>query len=138
MTKPVSGDLWEYPYLWVREDANGETEGRKSRPVVFAVVLEVLPSKTYLYILPITGSEQDPSRDCLEIPRMEATQAGLDTDKRLWIVFDEHNRDTVEFSFYLNPSAKRQKRFSNAFTKRIAARFLEAYTTKRSGLVDRQ
>ncbi len=33
----VSGAVIVYPYLWSRESARGETEGRKRRPTVVAV-----------------------------------------------------------------------------------------------------
>ncbi|OUS06224.1 hypothetical protein A9Q96_09550 [Rhodobacterales bacterium 52_120_T64] len=138
MTKPNTGDLWEYPYLWVHQDERGETEGRKPRPVVFTAVVKASPTKTYLYILPITGTEPDTARDYLEVPPMEVRRAGLDSNKKLWIIFDEHNRDTLETSFYFNSNSKRQGSFSKAFIKVIAKRFMGAFSSKQSKLVNRQ
>ena len=36
-----AGDVISYPYLWRREADNGETEGRKTRPAVVVVPLEL-------------------------------------------------------------------------------------------------
>ena len=33
LQQPELGDVWLYPFLWSREAAHGETEGRKERPV---------------------------------------------------------------------------------------------------------
>ncbi len=58
----------------------------------------------------------------------ETRRAGLSEYKRLWIIFDEHNRDILEESFYFEPNGKIGA-FSKAFTKQIAKRFMAAYTS---------
>lgn len=50
----------------------------------------------------------------MEVPTIEKRRAGLDADRRLWIIFDEFNTDNVGNSFYLEPEAS-TGRFSKAF-----------------------
>lgn len=45
-----------YPYLWLREAAGGETEGRKYRPVAVGVRLPH-PDGDLLLLFPITSRE---------------------------------------------------------------------------------
>jgi len=125
-TKPGIGDVWRYPYLWMRQSEAGETEGRKPRPTLLSAVLPLHTDKTHLYLLPITGSQPSPDRDALEIPVTEIRRAGLSEYKRLWIIFDEHNRDVLETSFYFEPDAQIGS-FSRAFIKQIARRFMAAF-----------
>lgn len=126
MTKPEAGDIWRYPYLWSWQAARGETEGRKTRPVTLTAVIPVNNDVTHVYLLPITGSEPGADQDALEIPATEIRRAGLTDAKQLWVIFDDHNRDTLEISFYFEPTAKIGS-FSKAFRKQIAARFRIAY-----------
>ena len=137
MSRPVSGDLWRYPYLWRWQDSHGETEGRKIRPTVFTAVVQVSPTETFLYILPITGQEPDASRVFAEIPAIEIKRAGLTEGERSWIIFDEHNRDTLEHSFYFDPTQKLAGNFSKTFIKIIATRFLECIQDGMSKRVER-
>jgi hypothetical protein len=128
MSKPTAGDIWRYPYLWSWQAARGETEGRKSRPVTLAAVLPVAATETRLFLLPITGTSPMEQQDALEVPAIEIRRAGLSKYKRLWVIFDDHNRDTLETSFYFEPAGK-VGTFSKAFQKQLAARFLAAYKT---------
>ncbi|EKE69185.1 MULTISPECIES: hypothetical protein [Oceanibaculum] len=97
-----TGCVIRYPYLWAREAARGETEGRKSRPTAVGIRLP-RPDGDTLLLFPITS--QPPRPDCfaVEIPEIEKRRAGLDTSLRLWIVLDEYNTDIVGQSFYLEP-----------------------------------
>jgi len=59
-----------YSYLWHREQAKGETEGRKDRPSAVVLVLNRTGFGDVVYVLPTTTSE--PKADdpwTLEIPR---------------------------------------------------------------------
>ncbi|MGB3312810.1 MAG: hypothetical protein WBB85_00175 [Albidovulum sp.] len=136
-TRPEIGAVWHYPYLWKWQAETGETEGRKPRPTLLSAVVPIAGDTTRLYLLPITGSEPTADRDALEVPITEIRRAELSEYKRLWIIFDEHNRDTLEESFYFEPTAQIGT-FSKAFVKVIARRFMTAYQTQgaRSG-VDR-
>lgn len=137
MTEPVAGDIWRYPYLWVWQSERGETEGRKPRPTVLAAVVPVQTDVTHLYFLPLTATPPDEGREHLEVPAIELRRAGLTDYKRVWVILDEHNRDTLEQSLYFEPGAK-VGTFSKAQTKLIAARFLAAYRARRgAGGVDR-
>lgn len=126
MNEPQAGDVWRYPYLWAWQAERGETEGRKTRPVTLAAVLPIDSTTTHLYLLPITGTPPQADRDALEIPATEIRRAGLTDEVQLWIIFDEHNRDTFETSFYFEPDG-RIGAFSRAFRAQVAGRFLAAY-----------
>lgn len=102
-----------YPYLWAREARRGETEGRKERPVAVGVRMPRSDGDLVLFF-PITTQQPEASRFAVEIPAMEKRRAGLDTDLRLWIVFDEFNTDIIGRSFYLEPEPP-IGRFSKAF-----------------------
>ena len=102
-----------YPYLWAREARRGETEGRKERPVAVGVRMP-RPDGDLALFFPITTQQPEASRFAVEIPAMEKRRAGLDTDLRMWIVFDEFNTDIIGRSFYLEPEPP-IGRFSKAF-----------------------
>lgn len=102
-----------YPYLCAREARRGETEGRKERPVAVGVRMP-RPDGDLVLFFPITTQQPEASRFEVEIPAMEKRRAGLDTDLRLWIVFDEFNTDIIGRSFYLEPEPP-IGRFSKAF-----------------------
>lgn len=125
---PAIGDVWRYPYLWNWQAERGETEGRKPRPTLLAAVVPVSDDTTRLYLLPITGTPPTDDRDALEIPAMEIRRANLTEHKRLWIIFDEHNRDILEDSFYFEPHGQIGA-FSRIFVKQIARRFMAAYSS---------
>ena len=91
-----------YPYLWAREARRGETEGRKERPVAVGVRMPQ-PDGDLVLFFPITTKQPEASRFAAEVPAIEKRRAGLDTDRRLWIIFDEFNTDVVGRSFYPSP-----------------------------------
>ena len=127
MTKPQIGDIWRYPYLWKCEADAGEEGGRKPRPTALSAVVPVSEKSTLLYLLPITGTEPNEDQDAIEIPVTEIRRAGLSEYKRLWIIFDEYNRDELETSFYFEPNAGVGS-FSKAFLKVMSGRFAQAIT----------
>lgn len=102
-----------YPYLWVREAGQGETEGRKHRPVAVGVRIGRLDGDVLL-LFPVTTKEPEKGRFAAEIPATEKRRAGLDLDLRLWIILDEYNTDMIGRSFYLEPEPP-IGRFSKAF-----------------------
>ncbi len=109
-----SGSVIRYPYLWAREAAAGETEGRKKRPVAVAVRIARAQGGDALFLFAITSQAPDATRLAVEIPQTERRRAGLDRNLRLWIVLDECNQDVVGESFYLEPEPA-VGRFSRAF-----------------------
>ena len=98
-----SGSVITYPYLWFREADSGETEGRKLRPSAVALRLKRDKGADLIVLLAITSKHPAPSQAAVEIPENEKRRAGLEADKRLWIVLDEYNTDTVGESLYLVP-----------------------------------
>jgi hypothetical protein len=98
-----TGAVLRYPYLWARQAAHGETEGRKFRPVAVGVRIPKPKGEDVLVLFPVTGQEPAPGRFAAEIPDTEKRRAGLDGTMRLWIVLDEYNQDVIGRSFYLEP-----------------------------------
>ncbi|GGB11129.1 hypothetical protein GCM10011491_43830 [Brucella endophytica] len=111
-----------YPYLWARQARAGETEGRKDRPVAVGV-RTARPDGDLVLFFPITTKEPEASRFSAEIPAIEKRRAGLDTDRRLWIILDEFNTDLVGQSFYLEPEPP-IGRFSKAFFLPLLRKFI--------------
>jgi len=111
-----------YPYLWVREAAQSETEGRKYRPVTVGVRIARVDGDMLL-LFPVTTKEPASGRFAAEIPVTEKRRAGLDVDLRLWIILDEYNTDVVGQSFYLEPEPP-IGRFSKAFFLPLVREFV--------------
>lgn len=112
-----------YPYLWVREAERGETEGRKPRPVAVGVRIARPQGDDLLVLFPITSQPPSHDRFAVEIPEMEKRRAGLDTTRRIWIVLDEYNQDSVGQSFYLEPEPPLGY-FSKAFFLPLMKQFI--------------
>ena len=96
-----SGSVINYPFLWFREADRGETDGRKMRPTAVALRLKTDSGIDPIVLLAITSKQPTSSQAAMEIPESEKRRAGLDHDKRLWVVLDEYNSDTVGQSFYI-------------------------------------
>lgn len=135
MTKPNEGDLWRYDYLWRHQHEEGETEGRKPRPVALVAVMKDKDNKTNLIILPITSSKPSKDRLSLEVPHIERKRAGLD-DMPLWVILDEYNHDILERSYYFDPDAK-IGRFSTAFHRKALRIFAQAMRERKTKRVHR-
>ena len=109
-----TGAVIRYAYLWARQADQGETEGRKSRPVVVGVRLARPKGDDVILLFPITSQEPSRSRFAAEIPAIEKRRGGLASELRLWLVLDEYNQDVIGRSFYLEPGPKIGQ-FSKAF-----------------------
>ncbi len=133
---PKPGEVWDYPYLWARQARQGETEGRKVRPVAVSVVVQRGDGTHTVVFLAITSQNPGKNRLAIGVPDTERRRAGLDNELPLWIILDEHNRDTVEYSYYLDPEARRGA-FSERFLKIVAGAFISAIRAGRSANVDR-
>jgi hypothetical protein len=129
-----TGTVLRFPYLWTREAARGETEGRKPRPVAVGVRIAKPKGEDVLVLFPITSQEPARGRFAAEIPDMEKRRAGLDLSLRLWIILDEYNQDIIGRSFYLEPEPP-LGRFSKAFflplLQAFIARRMEAKAIRR-------
>jgi len=135
MTVPESGDIVIYPYLWLREAAAGETEGRKSRPSCVAVSLEKSDHHV-LFLLPITTQAPTKGTHAIEIPQLEKQRIGLDIGVRSWVVVDEYNLDIAENSYYLEPQEP-IGRVSRQFLVAISRAFYSALQDEPGREVDR-
>ncbi|MFS8114121.1 hypothetical protein QD460_20540 [Rhizobium jaguaris] len=111
-----------YRYLWSREADNGETEGRKERPVAVGVRIARTDGDLVLFF-PITTKQPESGRFAAEIPVIEKRRAGLDVDRRLWIILDEFNSDVIGRSFYIEPEPP-VGRFSKAFFLPLLREFI--------------
>lgn len=109
-----TGCVLRYPYLWQREHAEGETEGRKVRPVAVAARLERTGEPDAVMLFPLTTTSPSTGQHAVEIPETEKRRAGLDRGAAVWIILDEYNYDLVGESFYLEPIPP-LGRFSKAF-----------------------
>lgn len=76
--------------------------------------------ETHLVLLAISGTPPNPGQTALDIPPLELRRAGLRDWKDAWITVSEYNYDLAETSFYFDPDAKIQGRFSKAFLGEIA------------------
>ena len=75
---PSVGDVWRYPFLWSREAAQGETEGRKSRPVALTLLTRNAAGELEVLMVPITSQPPRDARFALPVPDIEKRRAGLD------------------------------------------------------------
>ena len=119
-----TGAVIRFPYVWAREAAQGETEGRKPRPVAVGVRIPKPRGEDVLVLFPITSKEPDAARLAMEIPGIEKRRAGLDSRLRLWIVLDEYNQDVIGRSFYLEPDPPLGY-FSKAFFLPLLQTFIQ-------------
>lgn len=72
-----TGAVIRFPYLWAREAADGETEGRKFRPVTVGVRIPKPKGEDVLVLFPITSQQPASGRFAAEIPDLEKRRAGL-------------------------------------------------------------
>jgi len=119
---PPNGSVIRYPYLWHWQFGRGETEGRKERPVCLMLAIP-RGNETHLVLLAISGTPPSPRQTALDIPPLERRRAGLKDWKEAWVTVSEYNYDVAEMSFYFDPDAKVQGRFSRAFLGKIAEAF---------------
>lgn len=134
---PAVGEVWRYPFLWSREAARGETEGRKLRPVAMILVTRTATGDTEVLMVPITTQPPAETAFSIEVPEIEKRRAGLDPHLRLWVVTDEANADLPGRSFYFEPDG-RLGAFSLQFTKAVQARMIEALRARRLMRVNRR
>lgn len=122
--EPQPGDVFRYAYLWKRQQQDGETEGRKSRPVCVAVTMATAEGDTVLFILPMTTQPPAKGRLAIPVPAIEARRAGLDSHRSVWVILDELNTDVFERSYALE-DRERLGAFSRKFADQLATRLLQ-------------
>ncbi len=133
---PKLGEVWRFPYLWQREAQRGETEGRKNRPCVLALLTQTAEGLMEVILVPVTSQPQSNNPFAIEVPEIEKKRAGLDVDLRLWVVADEHNIDRPAQSYYFE-AAGRLGTFSSTFTKQVQSRKIAAIKARKSLAVRR-
>ncbi len=119
-----SGCVIRYPYLWSWQARGGETEGRKDRPTAVGVRIARPKGHDLLVLFPITSQPPQKGSFAVEIPEIEKRRAGLDSELRLWIVFDDYNTDIVGLSYHLEPLPP-LGRFSKAFFLPLMREFVK-------------
>lgn len=127
---PALGDIWIYPFLWSREAARGETEGRKDRPVSLVLLSRNAEGEVEALLIPITSQPSESRAFALEVPEIEKKRAGLDQHIRLWVIADEANTDIPARSFYFEPG-NRIGGFSGPFVKKVQSVMIEAIRARR-------
>lgn len=135
--RPKAGDIWNYPYLWARENLRGETEGRKPRPCLLAFLLHLSEGQETALLLAITSQPPHPGQPAIEVPAIEKRRAGLDHDITLWIILDERNEDIPQQSFYFEPDG-RSGAFSASFTRQVQLAKINAIKARKSLKVSRR
>jgi hypothetical protein len=118
-----TGSVIRFPYLWAREAAAGQSEGRKPRPVAVGVRISKPNGEDVLMLFAISTKEPGHDRFAAEIPDTEKRRAGLDGTIRLWIILDEYNQDVIDQSFYLEPEPP-LGRFSKVFFLPLLREFI--------------
>jgi len=129
----TSGVVIRFPFLWGSEAQRGETEGRKPRPTVVGFRLD----DDVLLLFPITTKEPGKDRFFREVPETEKRRGGLDADRRLWIILDEVNVDSVGKSHYLEPDCE-IGRFSRAFVLQVFEAWARERRSRRVQVTKRQ
>jgi hypothetical protein len=128
--------VFRYPFLWKREQAAGETEGRKKRPVCVAVTVADRQGNTVVFILPITTQPPLPGRQAMEVSQIESQRAGLESHIRKWVMLDEINTDIVERSYVWDDRVPLGA-FSPAFLRQMRSMLLALVKSGAASVVDR-
>ncbi|MFC3058555.1 hypothetical protein [Paenirhodobacter populi] len=128
--QPDLGDVWVYPFLWSREAARGETEGRKERPVSLLLLSRNAKGEVETLLAPITSQPSEGNAFAVEVPEIEKRRAGLDQTIRLWVIADEVNTDIPAKSYYFEPG-NRIGGFSKPFVKKVQAVLIEAVRARK-------
>ena len=91
LPSPAPGLVIRYDYVWSREAARGQTQG-KDRPACIVVATDGAATPQYVVLLPITHSPPGKGTVGVEIPQKVRQAIGLD-DERAWIIVSDHNVD---------------------------------------------
>jgi len=80
-----------YDYLWSREAAAGQDQG-KERPACLVAAMDSVASPRFVVILPITHMPPDKDTVGVEIPA-KVRQALVLDDAPSWVIVSDHNVD---------------------------------------------
>lgn len=139
LPEPKPGLVVRYDYLWSREAAAGQEQG-KDRPACLVAAADSVVSPRYVVILPITHSPPSGDTVGVEIPHKVKRALGLD-DAPSWVIVSEHNVDEWP-NAGLSPIPGHPGAFAYGFIPpglfaQIKERFLELARAKRSRGVTR-
>lgn len=133
---PALGDVWRYPFLWSREAASGETEGRKQRPVCLVLLTKNDTGENVALMVPVTTVPQS-GPYCIEVPEIEKRRAGLDLHRAMWVVTDQANEDAPASSFYFEPDS-RMGQFGASFVKQVQGLMIAALKARKLARTSRR
>jgi hypothetical protein len=134
---PPQGSVILYPYLWLSQREDGETEGRKERPTCLLLsVLDPAQDIHHLLLLAISSQPPNPDQTAMEVPAIERRRAGLNRYPNAWIVISEYNYDIAERSYYYEPNLPVLGRFSAPYLREIAAAVRHTLT-RQTARIDR-
>ncbi len=89
LPEPRRGLVIAYSFLWLREAAGGQEEGRKDCPCVIVLAVENVEGEKLVTVAPVTHGQPD-AGDGVEMPAATKFRLGLD-DWRSWILSTEVN-----------------------------------------------
>jgi hypothetical protein len=137
---PEPGLVINYAYLWHHEHLAGQEEGRKDRPSVIVLCVDVLEESTAIVtVLPITHVAPGGKDEGVEIPTAVKRHLGLD-DEPSWVLVSEGNR--FVWPGYDLRKRRRGGGYSYGFLpprffERITNAFADWHSTHRGRLVPR-
>jgi len=143
LTPPERGSIINYAYLWAREDARGQSEGRKNRPaLVLALSVTEERGVHRVYVAAITHSPPSRASDAVQFPLRVKRQLGLD-DEPAWIVTTELNTfvwpgPDIRPIPGRNPRTSVYGRIPEDLLKRAVRSFLENRKKQQAALVTRK
>ena len=121
---PAVGEVHNYEYLFRADALNGETEGRKERPVL---VIAAEPKSRRAVVMPITTKGEVDGRRTIAVPVEVGRAANFPRPEESAIVIDEANIFT-RTGFDLRPApstgSSRFGRATPGFVKAVRDRFV--------------
>ncbi|MBV8763886.1 MAG: hypothetical protein JO137_12610 [Hyphomicrobiales bacterium] len=91
LPEPKPGLVIRYDYLWVREAATGQQQG-KDRPACLVAASDAPFKPRFVVILAITHTKPAGDTIGIEIPARVRQSIGLD-DAPCWVIISEYNVD---------------------------------------------
>jgi hypothetical protein len=89
---PQVGQIVDHHFLWVSQQATGETEGRKARPcLIIAVERRMDDAQPRVTVLAITSQAPRRGANAIAVPDDVRARIGLDRRRPAWIIIDEAN-----------------------------------------------
>ncbi|MBP8936880.1 MAG: hypothetical protein KBG72_00185 [Agrobacterium sp.] len=140
MIEPETGLVISYYFLWDREHAKGEAEGRKPRPA--CVVVPLTSKHGDVVLFPLTSQTPAPGRIAIRVPETERKRLKLKGSGPSWIILDEGNTDRLTESHHVDPIGYDPLTiaygvFSRAFMKQVVITAAQAIRERRVRLVKR-